>query len=196
MCTSTWITSRCLTTSWQRAWRAGKLQRNFQGYSTHADCDLIGIGASSIGKVGDVYAQNARDLASYADAIDRGRLAIARGVRLSADDALRRELIMRVMCGGTLDFADIGRTHGIDFRVAFADELTRLAPMADNGLVDLSGDALPVLPAGRMLVRNVASVFDRYLGQATLQHYSRTILRSAPKRQPRETFRVGTMALA
>ncbi len=91
-----------------RAYRAGTLQRNFQGYSTHADCDLIGIGASSIGKVGDVYAQNARDLEGYASAIDAGRLAIARGVRLSRDDLLRRDVIVRIMCGGTLDFATIG----------------------------------------------------------------------------------------
>jgi oxygen-independent coproporphyrinogen III oxidase len=158
-----------------RAYRAGTLQRNFQGYSTHADCDLIGIGASSIGKVGDVYAQNARDLVDYSDAIDSGRLAIARGIRLSADDIVRRDVIMRVMCGGSLVFAEIERAHGIDFPTTFADELARLAPFADDGLIEITRDALRVLPAGRMLVRNVASVFDRYLGQATLQRFSRTI---------------------
>ncbi|SAL17535.1 coproporphyrinogen III oxidase [Caballeronia peredens] len=158
-----------------RALEAGTLQRNFQGYSTQADCDLIGIGASSIGKVGDVYAQNARELADYAAAIDAGRLAVARGVRLCADDALRRDVIMRLMCGGELRFDDIGRAHGIDCSAAFADELARLAPMADDGLIDLTRDAIRVLPAGRMLVRNVASVFDRYLGQASLRRFSRTI---------------------
>jgi oxygen-independent coproporphyrinogen III oxidase len=158
-----------------RAYRAGTLQRNFQGYSTHADCDLIGIGASSIGRVGDVYAQNARDLTDYADAIDQGRLAIARGLRLSADDRLRHDVIMRIMCGGTLVFADVERTHGIDFRATFSDELARLAPMIDDGLIELSNGALRMLPPGRMLVRNVASVFDRYLGQAQLQRFSRTI---------------------
>ncbi|KND58489.1 Coproporphyrinogen III oxidase, oxygen-independent [Candidatus Burkholderia verschuerenii] len=158
-----------------RALEAGTLQRNFQGYSTHADCDLIGIGASSIGKVGDVYAQNARDLDTYAASIDSGQLAIARGVRLSADDLLRRDVIMRVMCGGALDFGDIEQAHGIGFHAHFADELARLAPMAGDGLIDLTRERLTVLPAGRMLVRNVASVFDRYLGQATLQRFSRTI---------------------
>ncbi|MDR5853954.1 oxygen-independent coproporphyrinogen III oxidase [Caballeronia sp. LZ062] len=158
-----------------RAYEAGTLQRNFQGYSTHADCDLIGIGASSIGKVGDVYAQNARDLADYAAAIDAGRFAIQRGVRLSADDLLRRDVIMRLMCGGVLRFADVEREHGIVFGDAFADELARLAPMADDGLVDITPDAIRVLPAGRMLVRNVASVFDRYMGQASLRRFSRTI---------------------
>jgi oxygen-independent coproporphyrinogen III oxidase len=158
-----------------RALEAGTLQRNFQGYSTHADCDLIGIGASSIGKVGDVYAQNARDLDTYAASIDAGRLAIARGVRLSADDLLRRDVIMRIMCGGALRFGDVEKAHGIDFHASFADELARLAPMADDGLIELTRERLTVLPAGRMLVRNVASVFDRYLGQATLQRFSRTI---------------------
>ncbi|SAK59374.1 coproporphyrinogen III oxidase [Caballeronia catudaia] len=158
-----------------RALEAGTLQRNFQGYSTHADCDLIGIGASSIGKVGDVYAQNARELDGYASAIDAGELAIARGVRLSADDTLRRDVIMRLMCGGELRFDDIAMKHGIAFPAAFADELARLAPMADDGLIDLARDAIRVLPAGRMLVRNVASIFDRYLGQASLRRFSRTI---------------------
>ncbi|WP_250533412.1 oxygen-independent coproporphyrinogen III oxidase [Caballeronia sp. AZ10_KS36] len=158
-----------------RAFEAGTLQRNFQGYSTHADCDLIGIGASSIGKVGDVYAQNARDLADYAAAIDAGRFPIQRGVRLTADDLLRRDVIMRLMCGGVLRFADVEREHGIVFADAFAPELARLAPMADDGLIDIAPDAIRVLPAGRMLVRNVASVFDRYLGQASLRRFSRTI---------------------
>jgi oxygen-independent coproporphyrinogen III oxidase len=158
-----------------RALKAGTLQRNFQGYSTHADCDLIGIGASSIGKVGDVYAQNARGLDDYADAIDHGRLAITRGVRLSAEDLLRRDVIMRIMCGGALAYAAIERAHGIDFRATFADELARLAPMAEDDLVALSHDGLRVLPAGKMLVRNVASIFDRYLGQATLKRFSKTI---------------------
>jgi oxygen-independent coproporphyrinogen-3 oxidase len=79
------------------------------------------------------------------------------------------------MCGGELRFADVAATHGIEFPTAFADELARLAPMADDGLIDLSHDAIRVLPAGRMLVRNVASVFDRYLGQASLRRFSRTI---------------------
>ena len=158
-----------------RAQAQRTLHRNFQGYSTHADCDLIGIGASSIGKVGDVYAQNARELADYASAIDAGELAIARGVRLSADDSLRRDVIMRLMCGGELRFDDVAMKHGTAFPAAFADELARLAPMADDGLIDLSRDAIRVLPAGRMLVRNVASIFDRYLGQASMRRFSRTI---------------------
>lgn len=154
---------------------AGTLQRNFQGYSTRADCDLIGCGASSIGKVGDVYAQNARDLAGYAAAIDSGRLAITRGVRLTADDQLRRDVITRLMCGAELHFAAIEAVHGIDFVATFADELERLKPLADDGLVAIGSDAIRILPAGRMLVRNVAMIFDRYLGRQSPQRYSRTI---------------------
>jgi oxygen-independent coproporphyrinogen-3 oxidase len=154
---------------------AGTLQRNFQGYSTRADCDLIGFGASSIGKVGDVYAQNARDLAAYAEAIDAGRLAITRGVRLTADDRLRRDVIEQLMCGSELRFDPLEEAHGIDFASTFADELARLAPMERDGLVAIDRDAIRVLAAGRMLVRNVAMIFDRYLKQASLQRFSRTI---------------------
>ncbi|SAL25452.1 coproporphyrinogen III oxidase [Caballeronia terrestris] len=154
---------------------AGTLQRNFQGYSTRADCDLIGFGASSIGKVGDVYAQNARDLAGYAAAIESGQLAITRGVRLTADDRLRRDVITRLMCGAELRFDTIEKAHGVDFVATFADELERLKPLADDGLVAIGGDAIRILPAGRMLVRNVAMIFDRYLGQQSPQRYSRTI---------------------
>lgn len=157
------------------AQQAGTLHRNFQGYSTRADCDLIGFGVSSIGKVGDVYAQNARELPAYAEAIDSGRLAIARGVRLSADDLLRRDIIAQVMCRSELRFDALEAAHGIDFASAFADELTRLAPMERDGLVSIDADAIRVLPAGRMLVRNVAMLFDRYLGQSTLERFSRTI---------------------
>ena len=157
------------------AQKAGTLHRNFQGYSTRADCDLIGFGASSIGKVGDVYAQNARDLAGYAAAIDSGNLAITRGVRLTADDRLRRDIITRLMCQYEVHFDAIESAHAIDFAASFAGELERLKPLADDGLVVIDCDAIRVLPAGRLLVRNVAMTFDRYLGQATLQRFSRTI---------------------
>jgi oxygen-independent coproporphyrinogen-3 oxidase len=157
------------------AQQAGTLQRNFQGYSTRADCDLIGFGASSIGKVGDVYAQNARDLAGYGAAIDSGRLAITRGVRLTRDDRLRRDIITRLMCQFELRFDALEAAHGIDFRTGFADEIRRLAPLEDDGLVSIERDAIRVRPAGRMLVRNVAMIFDRYLAHAGRERFSRTI---------------------
>lgn len=151
------------------------LHRNFQGYSTRADCDLIGFGASSIGKVGDVYAQNAKDLPGYAAAINEGRLAIARGVRLNADDRLRRDIITELMCNLELRFDEFEAAYGVHFPSAFASELERLRSFEDDGLVARSRDRLAVLPAGRMFVRNIAMVFDRYLGTQRLERFSRTV---------------------
>ncbi|MDE1183446.1 oxygen-independent coproporphyrinogen III oxidase [Paraburkholderia sp.] len=153
------------------------LHRNFQGYSTRAECDLIGFGASSIGKVGDVYVQNAKDLPAYADAIDAGGLAITRGVRLSGDDRLRRDVITQLMCNLELRFDEFEATYGIRFPQTFASELARLRDFEDDGLVRIDREArkLEVLTPGRMLVRNIAMVFDRYLGQQTLERFSRTV---------------------
>jgi oxygen-independent coproporphyrinogen III oxidase len=151
------------------------LHRNFQGYSTRADCDLIAFGASSISKVGDVYAQNAKDLPGYAAAIDAGRLAIARGVRLSADDRLRRDIITELMCNLELRFDEFEAAYGVRFSQAFASELERLRGFAEDGLVSIGKDKLEVLMPGRMLVRNIAMVFDRYLGQQNVERFSRTV---------------------
>jgi oxygen-independent coproporphyrinogen III oxidase len=158
-----------------RAQAQRTLHRNFQGYSTRADCDLIGFGASSIGKVGDVYAQNAKELPAYAAAIDSGRLAIARGVRLTADDRLRRDVITQLMCNLELRFDEFEAAYGIRFADTFEPELERLRSFEDDGLVSLGAGRLDVLTAGRMLVRNIAMVFDRYLGQQTLERFSRTV---------------------
>jgi oxygen-independent coproporphyrinogen III oxidase len=151
------------------------LHRNFQGYSTRAECDLIGFGASSIGKVGDVYAQNAKDLAGYAAAIDAGRLAITRGVRLTADDRLRRDIITQLMCNFELRFDEFEAAYGVQFAQTFALELERLRSFAEDGLLSISEDRLEVLMPGRMLVRNIAMVFDRYLGQQSVDRFSRTV---------------------
>ncbi|NIE67652.1 oxygen-independent coproporphyrinogen III oxidase [Burkholderia sp. Ax-1719] len=158
-----------------RAQRQRTLHRNFQGYSTRADCDLIGFGASSIGKVGDVYAQNAKDLPGYGAAIDAGRLAISRGVRLTADDRLRRDIITELMCNLELRFDEFEAAYGVRFPAAFAPELERLRAFEADGLIARSSDRLEVLPAGRMFVRNIAMVFDRYLGTQQAERFSRTI---------------------
>ncbi|TAL96406.1 MAG: oxygen-independent coproporphyrinogen III oxidase [Paraburkholderia sp.] len=158
-----------------RAQAQRTLHRNFQGYSTRAECDLIGFGASSIGKVGDVYAQNEKELPAWTEAIDAGRLAITRGVRLTHDDRLRRDVITQLMCNLELRFDEFDATYGIRFTEAFAPELARLQSFADDGLVSIGARRLDVLPAGRMLVRNIAMVFDRYLGQQTLERFSRTL---------------------
>ncbi|MGF6608504.1 oxygen-independent coproporphyrinogen-3 oxidase [Paraburkholderia sp. WSM4175] len=151
------------------------LHRNFQGYSTRAECDLIGFGASSIGKAGDVYAQNARGLPAYTDSIDAGRLAIARGIRLSADDRLRRDVITQLMCNLELRFDEFEAAYGIHFADMFAPELERLRSFEDDGLISLGARKLEVRMAGRMLVCNLAMVFDRYLGEQTLTRFSRTV---------------------
>ncbi|HTH59605.1 MAG TPA: oxygen-independent coproporphyrinogen III oxidase [Paraburkholderia sp.] len=158
-----------------RAQAQRTLHRNFQGYSTRANCDLIGFGASSIGKVGDVYVQNAKDLRTYAEAIGNDRLAVTRGVRLTADDRLRRDVITELMCNLELRFDEIEAAHCVHFPTAFAAELERLRELEKDGLVARSTNRLEVLPAGRMLVRNIAMVFDRYLGMQRADRFSRTV---------------------
>lgn len=145
------------------AQRNGTLYRNFQGYSTHADCDLIGIGMTSIGKVGNTYAQNERGLEDYYARIDAGRLAVFRGIALSRDDQIRRDVITRLICHFELHFAQVEGTWGIDFGDYFAAELPKLHPMVEDGLVEMDEGAIRVLPRGRLLIRNVCMVFDAYL---------------------------------
>ncbi len=159
-----------------RARRAGSLHRGFQGYSTRAGLDLVGLGMSAIGRVGRVYAQNAKTLHEYYGALDRGRLAIHSGRMLNDDDLVRAAVIDRLMCYDTLDFGAIEKAYHIDFAGYFAPELERLAPLAADGLVALEPGLIRVLPRGRFLLRNLAMVFDAYLpAQAAGGHYSRVI---------------------
>lgn len=146
------------------AQREGLLYRNFQGYSTHAHCDLVALGVTSIGMVGNTYAQNVRTLDEYYARIDAGELAVFRGVELSRDDELRRAVITQLICNFTLDRRVVSETWDISFDEYFADELVRLGEMVGDGLVGFDGDRIEVAPAGRLLIRNVCMVFDRYLG--------------------------------
>jgi oxygen-independent coproporphyrinogen-3 oxidase len=158
------------------ALREGKLHRNFQGYSTRPDCDLVAFGISAIGKVGTNYVQNLKTLDQYYQALDARRLPVMRGVALTEDDRLRRDIIQKVMCEFRLDFGAIERKHGLRFAERFAPELAALAPLASDGLVRVRDDGLEVTPRGRMLVRIVAMVFDRYLREARERaSYSRVI---------------------
>ena len=152
----------------------GTLQRNFQGYSTHADTDLIGLGISSIGKVGDSYSQSVKLLSEYYARLDQNRLPVQRGYRLSADDVLRREVILALMCHNRVDFAPFEQKHGIVFRDYFADSLAQLAEMVDDGLVQILDDAIVLLPQGQLMMRNVAMTFDAYLGKQNVR-FSRTV---------------------
>lgn len=151
------------------------LHRNFQGYTTRAECDLIGFGISAIGKVGDAYVQNHHSLNAYRDALARDELPTAKGFDLSREDALRREVIMTVMCGMPLDFADFQSRHGQAFDACFADELARLQPYVDAGLLAIDAQGLRVLPRGRLFVRAFAMVFDQYVRRPRVATYSKLI---------------------
>ncbi|WP_148252167.1 oxygen-independent coproporphyrinogen III oxidase [Aidingimonas lacisalsi] len=159
-----------------RARGAGTLQRNFQGYSTQADCDLIGLGISAIGKVADTYSQNAKSLPEYYRRLDELQLPVVRGYRLSDDDRLRRDVIHHLMCHGVVDIPAIEQRYAIDFRTYFAESLRQLeAPMAD-GLVTLDEASLILQLRGRLVMRNIAMAFDAYLDDDSQQRpFSRTV---------------------
>lgn len=145
------------------AQRQGRLHRNFQGYSTQAECDLLAFGVSAIGKIGSVYTQNVKTLDEYYDVLDRDELPVLRGVELTADDLLRRSIIQSLMCNFELSMAAIEIAHLVDFREYFASELEDLRAMASAGLVKIDDEWISVEPAGRLLVRGIAMLFDRYL---------------------------------
>ena len=158
------------------AQREGLLYRNFQGYSTHAHCDLVALGVTSIGMVGNTYAQNMRTLDEYYARIDAGELAVFRGIELTHDDELRRDIITQLICNFALDMRSVGERWSIDFADYFATELTRLTAMAADGLLQVEGERIDVLPAGRLLIRNICMVFDRYLGgDGQLGRFSKVI---------------------
>lgn len=154
----------------------GLLQRNFQGYSTYADCDLVAIGVSSIGKIGNTYSQNERDIDAYYAAIDEGRLPVMRGYQLNQDDILRRNIIQDLMCRFALDYRVYEDISGTPFDRYFQDELADLEKLADLGLVSLNKQGLTVTPKGRFLIRNIAMVFDYHLRhKETKAKYSQTV---------------------
>ncbi len=143
--------------------RQGRLHRNFQGYSTQPDCDLIALGVSAIGRMGSTYSQNAKTLDEYCDALDQGHLPIVRGLTLSRDDLMRRAVIMALMCQGQLQFESINLAWLIDFKTYFAKEMQALEELQTQGLVKLSDSGVEVTTTGWFFVRAVGMVFDRYL---------------------------------
>lgn len=156
------------------AQREGKLYRNFQGYSTHSDCDLVGLGITSIGRVGDAYIQNVKDLETYDKLISHHKLPVFKGVDLDADDKIRRAVITQLICHFGLDFSTIEQRFSINFADYFAKELEALRPLQADGLLILSADGISVSSAGRLLIRNICMVFDRYLAQKQ-QQFSKVI---------------------
>ena len=145
------------------AQRQGRLHRNFQGYSTHADCDLLAFGISAISKVGPTYSQNLKTLDEYYDRLDNNILPIVRGIELNADDILRRSIIQALMCHFEVSVESIESAHLIDFADYFSAELEDLRELEAAGLVKVDKEWITVQPAGRMLVRAISMVFDRYL---------------------------------
>lgn len=153
----------------------GDLTRNFQGYSTRGDCDLIGLGNTSIGKVDDTYSQNVREVEDYQARIDAGRLPVFRGIRLSWEDRLRRATILELMCHYRLQFESLDQAWGIDSRNDFAEELASLNTMQDDGLVIIDEEGIRVTGRGRLLIRNIAMIFDQYLAAEKGPRYSKVI---------------------
>ena len=145
------------------AMEEGTLQRNFQGYSTCRETDLVGMGVSAIGKVGNSFVQNAKDIRDWQAVIESNDLPVWRGLSLSGEDRLRRGVISAIMCQGLVRFGEFERKFGIDFNTHFALELALLKPLEDDGLIELSEDAIEVTPTGLLLLRVIAMKFDEYL---------------------------------
>jgi len=162
------------------AQQRGSLHRNFMGYTTHADSDLVGLGVSAISHIGDSFSQNPRDLPSWQITIDQGHLPVFRGMRLDEDDLLRADLIQQLMCQGEVPVAALERRYAIDFDDYFADAMEKLEPLVTDGLVRREPGRIVVTTRGRLLLRNIAMCFDRYLDppvatSQTASRFSRTI---------------------
>ena len=148
------------------AQRDGTLQRNFQGYSTHGGCDLVGLGVSAIGSIGNTFAQNTPSTIEYESLLHEGVLPIKKGIEVDADDLVRADVIKQLMCFDRLDLGGFSTRHNIEFSRYFADEIKKLAPLADDDLIELSDEAIHITPKGRLLLRSIAMVFDRHLNRA------------------------------
>lgn len=162
------------------AQRQGRLHRNFQGYSTHAEADLVSCGVSAISAVGATYSQNVKTLEAYYDGIDKNELPIARGIKLTMDDILRRTIIQRLMCNFELSIASVELAYPVTFASYFAPELERLQVLVDDGLLTIDAEWLTVTLKGRLLIRNICMIFDCYLNtrqsvEAQPLRYSKTI---------------------
>jgi oxygen-independent coproporphyrinogen-3 oxidase len=159
-----------------RARLDGGLQRNFQGYSTHGDCDLVGLGASSISSIGNVYAQNAVTTDLYETLIENGQLPIRKGIVVDIDDRLRAAVIQTLMCHDRLSFDTYEAQHGVKFRRYFKRELEQLRPLVNDGLTTVDRDGISITPKGRLLLRSIAMIFDRYIDtELTETRFSKAI---------------------
>lgn len=141
----------------------GTLQRNFQGYSTHRDCDLVALGVSGIGSIGNLFTQNSLTTLEYEAILESGQLPVRKGLLVDADDRIRAAVIQSLMCYDSLDFDAVGAHHGIDFRKYFHTEINSLKPLCKDGLIEMDTSGVGITAKGRLLLRSIAMVFDRYL---------------------------------
>jgi oxygen-independent coproporphyrinogen-3 oxidase len=158
-----------------KAQQEGSLHRNFQGYSTNADCDIIAMGITAISRIGDNYSQNVRTIDEYEACLQQDRIPVFRGIELEADDVLRREIINQLMCNNKLDIKQIESRWGIDFKTYFKSSLNNLQEMANDELVNISNDSLTITETGRLLARSICMQFDRYLQEKNNNRFSRVI---------------------
>ena len=156
------------------AQKVGHLHRNFQGYATHADCDIVGLGLSSIGQVGDSFSQNEKNIEQYYQRIEAGELPVIKGQLINQDDKIRRAVIMDLICHFELDFSKVERAFDINFQDYFSDSLAQLDDMHADGLLKLDNNSIKVMEKGKLLIRNICMVFDAYLASTKTQ-FSKTI---------------------
>ena len=158
-----------------KAQREGSLHRNFQGYSTHADCDMIAMGVTAISRIGDNYSQNVRTIDEYESYLKQNKIPVFRGIELENDDILRREIINQLMCNNSLDIKKLEKKWGINFKKYFESSMENLQKMADDGLLNIEKTKITVTTSGRLLARSICMQFDRYLQEKNNNRFSRVI---------------------
>ncbi|MCG6936616.1 MAG: oxygen-independent coproporphyrinogen III oxidase [Gammaproteobacteria bacterium] len=158
-----------------KAQQEGSLYRNFQGYSTNADCDLIAMGVTAISRIGNNYSQNVRTIEEYENRLKKNEIPVFRGIELEDDDVLRAEVISRLMCNNKLDIKELEKKWGIDFQSYFTSSLESLQQMADDGLLEIDEDRITITTSGRLLARSICMLFDRYLQEKQNNRFSRVI---------------------
>lgn len=163
------------TDSLVKAQKEGSLYRNFQGYSTNADCDLVAMGVTAISRIGNNYCQNVRTIDDYENSLQQNRIPVFRGIELEADDVLRAEIITQITCNNLLDIRELEKKWGIDFNSYFESSLESLRQMAKDGLLVIEPDRIIVTTTGRLLTRSICMLFDRYLQEKENKRFSRVI---------------------
>ncbi len=158
-----------------KAQQEGSLHRNFQGYSTNADCDMIAMGITAISRIGNNYSQNVRTIDEYENYLKQNKIPVFRGIELESDDVLRREIINQLMCNNKLDIEKLEKKWGIDFKTYFKSSLANLQQMANDGLLEIEKTKITITTTGRLLTRSICMQFDRYLQEKENKRFSRVI---------------------